>query len=115
MTSRPVVVALIATAFAAGCGGGGSSDADQIQATTKNMVSAMKSKDWAGACKQMSKRAEDQLKEVGAQLKAKDCADTLKKAAALGADDELNKLEDDVTDIKVSGNKATGKNGSETA
>jgi hypothetical protein len=115
MTSRPVLVALIATALVAGCGSSGSSDEDQIQETTKNLVSAMKSKDWAGACDQMSKRAQDQLKQVGAQIKAKDCADTLKKAAAQGAGDELSKLEDDVTDIKVNGNKATGKNGNETA
>src|ERR1700754_2431307 len=114
MTPRPVLVALIATAFAAGCGSS-SSDEDQIKETTKTLVSSMKSEDWGAACDTLSKRAQDQLKEAGAQIKAKDCADTLKKAAALGANEELDKLEDDVTDIKINGSKATGKNGNESA
>jgi hypothetical protein len=116
MTPRTVLVALIASAVVAGCGGSSSSsDEDQIKQTTKDLVSAMKSEDWSGACDTMSKAAQDQLKEVGAQINAKDCADTLKKAAAAGANKDLDKLETSITDIKITGNKATAKNGSDSA
>jgi hypothetical protein len=115
MNSRTALVALILTAVVAGCGGSSSSDEDQIKATTSDFVSAVKKKDWAGACDQLSKAAQDELMKQGAALKAKDCADTLTKAANLGGDDAFKGLATDVTNIKVNGNKATAKNGKDDA
>ncbi len=105
---------LCAAAALVSCGGQ-KSDAGQIQDVTKQFASAIKDKDYGKACDQLSAKAKAQISSEGAVVGGQGCVDTLTKVMTLADPKDVKSITDvHLTDVKVSGSKATGKSGGDT-
>src|SRR4051812_42942797 len=109
--ARTALIVICCAPVLAACGGGGS-DEDQIKDVTASFVSDIKGEKWSDACDKLSAKAKKQFEQAGAALGVEGCEAVFKKV--MSADNKPTEDDGKVSNIKVSGNTATGKAGGDT-
>ena len=105
-----VVVAITVAIGVLACGGGGSSDEDQVKDTIKSYLSAIADGDGAKACDQLSTNGRTEIAQLGAQVGAStiDCEQIVQQLSSVIGSENTDSLKNaQVSSVQINGNQAT--------